>query len=61
MLSIISGLVMIAGSSLVFWRLLPRDGREHPLAKNSGISSMIAITIMTVLTFGIALLWNGFS
>ncbi len=61
MLSIMFGAVLMAGSSLCFWRLMPVDGREHRLAANPGVSSMITITIMTVFTFGLAMIWNGFS
>lgn len=59
MLSFISGAVLLAGSSFAFWRLLPLDGREHRLADNPNVSSMITITIMTAFTFGIAMVWNG--
>jgi hypothetical protein len=61
MLSIISGAVLVTSSSLAFWRLLPDNGREHRLAENSGVSSMITITIMTAFTFGLAMIWNGLS
>ncbi len=57
----ISGAGLIVGASLAFWQLLPRSGREHPFARNSGISSMIAIGLVTALSFGVALLWAGLS
>lgn len=59
MLYVISGAALITGGSGFFWYLLPRQGKVHPLARNSDVGSMITIGIMSVLTFGIALLCAG--
>jgi hypothetical protein len=57
---VITGAGLIVSSSLVFWQLLPRDGRLHPFAR-SGISSMLALGLLTTLTLGVAMLWAGLS
>jgi hypothetical protein len=57
MMAIIGG-GLIVFTSLVFWHLLPHNGRE---LRNSGIGSMVTIGLMTTLTFGVALLWSGLS
>jgi hypothetical protein len=57
----VTGAGLIVGTTLVFWRLLPHNGREHPFMRSSGISSMIAIALVTALTFGVAMLWSGLS
>ena len=53
-----AALVVVAGAS--FWYLLPRNGQVHPLVQNSDVGSMITIVIMTVFTFGVVLLVEGF-
>jgi len=58
---VITGAGLIVSSSFVFWQLLPRDGRIHPFARNSGISSMLALGLLTTLTLGVAMLWAGLS
>jgi len=57
----VTGAGLIVSSSLVFWQLLPRNGRVHPLARNSGVSSMLALGLLTSLTLGVAMLWAGLS
>jgi len=52
---------LIVGSALAFWQLLPHNGRDHPLVRNSGIGSMVTIGLLTTLTLGVALLWSGLS
>jgi hypothetical protein len=59
-LSII-GAILIAATCAAFWRLLPRNGQEHPLVRNSDVGSMITIGMMTVLTVGVAMLLEGLS
>jgi len=59
MIYTISGAAVIVGTSVGYWRLLPRDGRTHPLVKNSDIGSMITIGLMTTMTIGIGLLCQG--
>ena len=60
MMALIGG-GLIVFTSLVFWQLLPHNGREHPFVRNSGTGSMVTIGLMTTLTFGVALLWSGLS
>ena len=60
MFSAVSGAALIAATSAFYWYLLPRNGQEHPLVKNSDVGSMITIAMMTVLTFGLAMLFEGF-
>jgi hypothetical protein len=57
--SIICGAVLVFVSCASFWYFLPRSGQEHPLVKNSGVGSMITLTIMIVLTIGVVLLFEG--
>jgi hypothetical protein len=57
----VTGAGLIVGTTLVFWQLLPHNGREHPFVRNSGIGSMVTIGLLTTLTFGVALLWSGLS
>jgi hypothetical protein len=58
MLTII-GAALVAGPCAAFWYLLPRNGKEHPWVTNSGVGSMVTITILTVLTIGLAVLFEG--
>ena len=60
MLSIIFGIILIAGSVAAFWHLLPRHGKEHPFVENTNVGSMVTILIMCSLTIGVALFFNGF-
>lgn len=59
MLSIICGAVLLVATSIFYWYLLPRNGQENPLVKNSDVGSMVTIAIMAAFTFGAALLLNG--
>jgi hypothetical protein len=60
MLSIICGAALLVATSIFYWYLLPRNGQENPLVKNSDVGSMVTIAIMAAFTFGAALLLNGF-
>ena len=60
MLSIICGLVLIALSVGAFWYLLPANDQENPLMENMTIGSTATIIIMSTLTIGVALFFNGF-
>jgi hypothetical protein len=60
MISIICGAALVVITCAGYWYLLPRNGQEHPLVKNSDVGSMITIAMMTVLTFGLAMLFEGF-
>ena len=59
MFLIISGAASIAVSCASFLYLLPRNGQVHRLVRNSDVGSMVTITIMGVLSFGIAMLVEG--
>jgi cytosine/uracil/thiamine/allantoin permease len=59
MLSIICGAALLVATSIFYWYLLPRNGQENPLVKNSDVGSMVTIAIMAAFTFGAALLLNG--
>ena len=59
MFSVIIGAAMVVGSSVSFWYLLPRNGQVNPLVQNSDIGSMVTITIMSILSIGIAILCAG--
>lgn len=58
MLTII-GATIVAGTSAGFWYLLPRNGKEHPWVENSGVGSMVTITILTLLIIGLAVFFDG--
>jgi hypothetical protein len=58
MLTVI-GAALVAGTGASFWYLLPRNGKEHPWVSNSGIGSMVTITILTMLTIGLAVFFEG--
>lgn len=60
MISIIFGAIMIIATSVVFWYLLPRNGRVHPWVEKLDGGSMITIVIMTTFTFGVVILAAGF-
>jgi len=60
MSSIIFGIILVIGSAAVFWYFLPRNGQEHPLVRNSGVGSIITLTLMITFTTGLALLFEAF-
>ena len=55
----ISGVALTAFGSASYWYLMPRKGVVHPLVRNSDIGSMITIGIMTILTAGVAMIFEG--
>jgi hypothetical protein len=59
MLYTISSAALVAACCGSFWYLLPRNGRVHPLVRNSDVGSTITITIMAVFTAGVAFLAAG--
>lgn len=59
MISAVIGLILIVATSGFYWYLLPRNGEVHPLVRNSDVGSMVTITIMTVLTVGTCLMFEG--
>ena len=50
---------MLVATCSFYWYLLPHNGQENPLVKNSDVGSMVTIVIMAAFTFGAALLLNG--
>jgi hypothetical protein len=61
MFFVISGAALVGTGSASFWYLLPRHGRVHPFVQNSDVGSMVTIGIMTVVTFGLVILFAGLS
>jgi hypothetical protein len=59
MFPIICGAALVAVSIGGFWYLLPRNGLEHPLVRNSGLGSAMTLLIMTALTVGVVLMFEG--
>ncbi len=54
MFSIICGAALVVVTSAVFWYLLPRNGKVHPIVESLDGGSMIT------LTFGVVILIEGF-
>jgi hypothetical protein len=59
MFSTIFGTALVVVTCAFYWYLLPRNGRVHPLVRNSNVGSWVTVTIMTVLTFGVVILFQG--
>jgi hypothetical protein len=59
MVPIICGAALVAASIGGFWYLLPRNGREHPLVRNSNVGSAMTLVIMIALTVGVVLMFEG--
>ena len=59
MFLIISGAALVAVSIGGFWYLLPRNGLEHPLVRNSNVGSAMTLVIMIALTVGVVLMFEG--
>jgi hypothetical protein len=59
MFPIICGAALVAVSIGGFWYLLPRNGLEHPLVRNSGVGSTMTLAIMIALTIGVILMFEG--
>ena len=59
MFLIISGAALVAVSIGGFWYLLPRNGLEHPLVRNSSVGSAMTLVIMIALTVGVVLMFEG--
>ena len=57
-LSICGGALVVVTCAF-YWHLLPRNGTVHPLVRNSDVGSMVTIAIMTMFTFGVAMLFEG--
>jgi hypothetical protein len=50
---------LIAVSIGSFWYLLPRNGQEHRLVRNTHVGSSITIVILSGFTFGVVLLMGA--
>jgi hypothetical protein len=59
MLFTICGAALVVATCAGYWYLLPRNGQENPLVKNSGVGSTVTIAIMALFTFGAAMLLEG--
>jgi hypothetical protein len=59
MLFVVLGAALIAFGCGSFWRLLPREGRVHPLVDKFDGGSTLTIGLMSLVTIGIALLIDG--
>ena len=59
MFPIICGAALVAVSVGGFWYLLPRNGLEHPLVRNSNVGSAMTLVIMIALTVGVVLMFEG--
>jgi hypothetical protein len=59
MFYVVCGAAVVTGTCAAYWYLLPRNGQENPLVRNSDVGSMLTIGLMTALTLGIALLLDG--
>ena len=55
----VSGAALVVTSIAIFWFLLPSKGQVNPLVENSSVGSMITIAIMSTLTFGLAMFFEG--
>ena len=55
----ICGVALVVAACAFYWYLLPRNGTVHPFVRNSDVGSMITIAIMSVFTFGLAMLFGG--
>ena len=56
---VIVGIVFIAASVGALWRLLPSEGRLHPLATAPVLESVIPICIVGGFAIGMALIFAG--
>jgi hypothetical protein len=59
MLSSIIGAALIVSGGGFFWYLLPRNGQVNPLVRNSDVGSMVMIAILSILTIGTTMLYEG--
>jgi hypothetical protein len=55
----IIGAALIVVTSAFYWYLLPRNGQVNRLVENSGVGSMVTIAVMTLLTVGTCMLFEG--
>jgi len=55
----ICGAALVAVSVGAFWYLLPHNGLEHPLVRNSNVGSAMTLVIMIALTVGVVLMFEG--
>jgi hypothetical protein len=52
----ILGLMIVAATVMVFWRLSPKDGKIHPLVTVPVLESLIPIGLITGLSFGLVMM-----
>ena len=56
--SITTGIAVLAVTSLVFWRSLPRDGKLHRFV-GTELESYVAVAIVTGLALSFCLILSG--
>ena len=56
---LLSGIALITAAVASVWYLAPRNGQVHPLAVVPFLETLIPVTIIVGLTFGVALLLLG--
>lgn len=59
MLSILSGVMLIAAGGTGLWWFTPRNGVVHPMVLRPFFDTSLAIGVMGVLAVGLALLVSG--
>jgi hypothetical protein len=59
MLSILSGVMLIAAGGTSLWWFTPRNGVVHPMVLRPFFDTSLAIGVMGVLAVGLALLVSG--
>ena len=60
MMPVIVGAVLMVGSGVGFWSVLPRNGKVHPLVEKFDGGSMLTLAFMSVFTVGVVMLWSVF-
>lgn len=59
MFTIICGAALAAVSSIIFWRLMPRNGQVHPLVEKFDGGSTITLLLMVALSTGVVIMFAG--
>jgi hypothetical protein len=59
MLSLVTGLGLTVGSSLLFWMIRPVDGTPHRLATKPIYETVLPLGITSGLVLGVALIAAG--
>jgi hypothetical protein len=59
MLMAAAGLVLLVVTAGTMWRLMPRDGKVHPLVAAPFLASMIPVSLTAGLAIGFAMMVSG--